>query len=277
MESLKGKMLFALAMAVDLQQQTLDSYDIFSGSTKHALTYQQFSWRLPDYSSHSVRSAVSQMQHDGLVVTAQREGRTLVRMTAAGRELLFASFPDSLIKKVRWDSSWRVVIFSGVRYAPDSSAAYKKLRNLLQAYRFAALERGVYLTPYPLPESLKKDLLGIKAMGMITVLETKRFLVGDEKEFCSQAWNLEQLSKGYAKLSKSITSLLTTVVSKKGLNESQKNVFYSISSNLQALIARDPGLPRQVLPLGFPNELCLKQYIELSVAMMYKENSSDIV
>ncbi len=271
MEDLRSLLLFHLAVAFDQQDRTPQGFDYVIGATRHTLSYPQLNWRLQPFSSNSIRSAVSLMQREGLLTTIQQEGKSWVRMTAAGREKLFSSIP-SLARKKRWDGSWRVVVFSGVRHSDDSAQAYRTIRTLLTKHDFAPLERGVYLSPFPLEREVLSELESIHAMGMLTVVETRKFLIGDEQDFARQAWDLDQLSKTYTKLSKSLQGLLTELTAKKDLHEGQKAQFFRYAEQFLSVSHQDPALPSQVMGKDESAKECAELFAKLSAAIIQLED-----
>lgn len=271
MEDLRSLLLFHLAVAFDQQDRTPQGFDYVIGATRHSLSYPHLSWRLQSFSSNSIRSAVSLMQREGLLTTVQQEGKSWVRMTAAGREKLFVSVP-SLGRKKRWDGSWRVVVFSGVRHSDDSAQAYRTIRALLTKNDFAPLERGVYLSPFPLEHGVLSELESIRAMGMLTVVETRKFLIGDEQDFARQAWDLDQLSKAYAKLSKSLQGLLTELTAKKDLRDGQKAQFFRYADQFLSLSHQDPALPSQVMGKDSSAKECAQVFAKLSSTIVQFED-----
>ncbi|MBI5151098.1 MAG: hypothetical protein HZA34_00830 [Candidatus Pacebacteria bacterium] len=273
MLDLKSHLLFSLAFSIPENESVQHPSDVFSSAAQRLLTYPELQWRLFDFSPNSIRSAVSTMQQQGLVVTVQQAGKIFIRMTAAGREHLFSSLPETVFKKKKWDAAWRLAIFSNVRYAPESLYAYRTLRNLLRTHGFVSLERAVYISPYPIGEKLKNELMRAKVMGLFVFLESKRFLIGDEREFCRSVWNLDERAKDYTKLSKLTTSLLSVVQKEKALNDGRKHQYSRLSSDLFSLLARDPDLPTQVLGAQFPHVACVQEYLRLSTVVFSLDRS----
>lgn len=265
MRDLKTHLLFSLAVSSPSSESQSSSPDIFVGSTNHSLSYPELLWRLYGFQPSSIRSAVSLMQQEGLLVSSQSGGKTQIRMTAAGREYLFSQLPEALFKKKPWDKTWRVAVFAGVRGSTTPPESYRALRLLLEAHKFGRLERGVYLSPFALSSAAKTELLRGKSMGLFVLMETKRFLIGDEKLFCSQAWNLDMLSKEYTKLGKSIHALLTLLNREKALNDMRKQQFARISSHMLSVLQKDPGLPLSLTLPQLPSLSVLGDYLKLSL------------
>jgi len=263
MRDLKKQIVFALAIASPelIVPELLPTLPQGQTST---LTYQQLQWRLEGFQPSSVRGAISGLKAEGAVTTLQREGKTHIRLTTVGRELLFSFIPAGVFRRRRWDESWRLAIFSGVGLSVEAEQRYRVLRRLLAKRGFAQLERGVYVSPYPLSEDDLKLLSKNKALGLLTILETKRFVLGDETEWCRQAWNLDQIGKEYTKLSNQCMRAIAQLESEIGLNQTHKGQFRIYTNALIQMLEGDPGLPFSLLPEEFGFQTCLKHYITLA-------------
>ncbi|MEK7499386.1 MAG: PaaX family transcriptional regulator C-terminal domain-containing protein, partial [Patescibacteria group bacterium] len=203
-------------------------------------------------------------QRESLISTVQRGGSAHMRRSSSGREVLLVQFPRSIFIKKKWDERWRVLIFRGVReFGQDYqdkdkkiglSQEYRVLHGMLSSWGFMPLARGVYATPFPVDDHMTSTLAEAKKLKLLIGLETRRFLFGDEKEFVRQSWNLDFLSKQYAKLRTRVTSLLRWVERQNELNDSVKHQFSLLSMHIHQMLKSDPGLPAQLLPEDFQEE-----------------------
>jgi len=271
MEDLRSLLLFHLASAFHQDDKTPQGFDFVLGATRHSLSYTHLNWRLQRFSVHSIRSAISLMQREGCLISIQQGGKTWVRMTAAGRDLLFTSAP-LLGRRHRWDGAWRVVLFSGVRRSIDSAQAYRSLRSLLLQHDFVAIERGVYLSPFPPSPEFMTTLQSLRAMGMLTMIETRKFLIGDDQDFARKAWDLDNISKSYAKLSKVMQGLLQELTTKKGLHDGQKAQYARYADQFFSLVCKDPALPSQVVGKDGAYKECLEVFAQLSSSIVRFES-----
>lgn len=270
MRELKKQLLFSLA-TVSPEMVGLEADGTVPSVSSSFLTYPQLQWRVAEYEASSVRGAISGLKNEGAVTTLQREGKTRIRLTTVGRELLFSFIPSALFRRRRWDEAWRLAIFSGVTLDASTAKRYRVLRRILTRRGFAQLERGVYLSPYPLQESDIFLLSKHKALGLLTILETKRFVLGDELAWCNQAWNLDQISKEYTKLSAQCERAIALLEVEKGLNQRSKDQFRLYTKQLLQIMGDDPGLPHQLLPGGFGAQPGWRSYVQLSLQMLNRE------
>ncbi len=115
-------------------------------------TYKNFSRsRARHYESPAhIRKIVTKMQRSGLVYMYERRGDTVVRLTEKGRrELSRYIMKEKLIKPLRWDGYWRIIIFDiseKRRYARD------RIRMHIEELGFVKLQNSVWVYPYECEE-----------------------------------------------------------------------------------------------------------------------------
>ena len=274
---LKTRLLFFILCSSVVPEEN----DFFRSRSFPFLEYAQLQWRMGEYSASSVRSAVSLLRNQGLITTISKEGKTQIRATSIGREFLLSQFPGGKSRNTRWDDTWRVVLFSGVRESTRTFAShqYRIVRALLQKYAFAPLERGVYLSPHPLPDELRQNLLESKKLQFLTVLETKRFVIGDERAFAYRAWNISLISKQYAKLSSEGERLLAFLEKEKTLNSRTKARFLTFSLQVFYMLQLDPALPSILLPEQYGAEQNFTLFLNIAsrVAELAREDDRDSI
>jgi DNA-binding transcriptional regulator PaaX len=267
MRELKKQLLFTL-LGANPQIVGVESSLVHENES---LTYAQLAWRLAEFAPASIRGGVSSLKSDGAVTTLQRDSKTRIRLTTVGRELIYSFIRPSVFRRQRWDETWRIAIFSGIALSSNAARRYRVLRRFLQARGFAQLERAVYISPFGLREG---DLLALsqgKALGLLTILETKRFLLGDEREWCRIAWRLDQISKQYTKLGDHCSRAITHINVQNGLNDQNKEMFRSCEKQLFQIMQEDIGLPSQLLPESFGFTPAWKNYLELSALVQHHD------
>ncbi len=250
-KSIKERILFALTLGTDF----LNSRD-FS-----PFLYQDLYWILSDVAQTSIRSAISELVSSHYVSSYRHDGQVKLTLTSTGREYLLSKLHIEKAKRQRWDQTWRVVVFSGLEPFPK---AYRLLRTALSKHEFVQVERGVYMSPFPVSETLHAYLVSHDLQKCSIVLETRRFLYGDEKTFASIWWNLERVSEEYTKLSKKTESLLKLFKNKKRLNNREKGFISTLTLRAFIQLNQDPGIPTQLLPPNWAFEAFYSSFIELS-------------
>ena len=243
MKILKRKILLALSLPIDFFQQS----EGFSYKPYSLLYY-----FLKDYRRGSVRDAVGQLSQSGELDKISRNRVPYFRLTGVGRERLLSFFPISLGQKRVWDRRWRLAI-SGSRQARF------KLREL----GFKKLARGIYLTPMPISEPLRDFLLGENLLGKVIVIESRRFVAGDDQNLAKNIWDLEKLVEKYHLFIKNCKTLLKKMRSEKRLKNQDKNEVVDLFNDYFFLLSFDPGLPKKVLPSDWPGDFGREIFLRL--------------
>jgi len=251
MKLLKLKTLLRLAGNVDLFS-TEENFKYFS--------YPKLYWRLNRYSASSIRDGVGQLVKSGHVAKIMRNYRPNFRLTEVGKEELLLKFAVSR-NKGRWDKTWRVVVIDSKR---TSKSEVRWLRSQLKQFGCRNLERGVYVTPLNISKGIKDVLLRQSLLGGVTVLETKKFVVGDDKAFASIVWELDELVEAYLEFVSLSAKLIRVVRSGKELTDKLKREFVSVSDRWFELLSVDPGLPTGLLPKDWGFEEAKSNYLKLA-------------
>lgn len=273
MHSVRSLVLFQLAVSF-ANERLLESFkpqELLNGMVANRLSYPELSWRTSEFQPNSLRSAISRMQQEGLLVAELSQGRSFVRLTGAGREEALHIFPGLNPIQPKWDRMWRLIIFSHLRAQPFPTKTYRKLRTLIQQYHFAKLERGVYISPFSVHEELKRALGEARVFGSCMLVETKRFIFGDELTFSSQAWGLEERVNTYAKVDKLIESILVRLHREKALNNAHKIQFLAILKRILPLLQSDPNLPNELFPLEKDTHSVRKEFLKLASLIVEKD------
>ena len=236
MKLLKRSILFSLAYGVDF----------FGGSdTFDYLSYEQLYWRLENYQKVSVRGATSELVGDELVARILRGKSAQFRLTKMGREQLASFFPVTFRPARRWDLRWRVLIFERGKMGLTQR---RRLRKKLTDFGFKMLSRGVYVSPFAVNADLKKWLTNNRILGAVRMLETRRFVVGDDKAFATQVWQLDTIYNKYKTLINRIERVLHRVLRAKRLTYQLKKDYRFVLFSWLNLLLEDPGLPKKLLP-----------------------------
>jgi len=100
-----------------------------------------------------IRRAVARLKKKRQVEIYERDGKTFVELTQAGKKrLLGYQFDDLTLKKPkRWDLIWRVVIFD----IPEKKRrARDALTGKLHELEFLKLQKSVWVTPFPCQDEI---------------------------------------------------------------------------------------------------------------------------
>lgn len=243
MKVLKKKILLTLSLPVDFFKK---------GESSIYQPYRFLYFLLPNFRRGSIRDAVGQLNRSGELDKIVRNNVPYFRLTGAGRERLFSFFPISLGQSRVWDRRWRIVI-----------GTPRKVRRKLRELGFRKLARGVYITPMPVSGQLRSFLLQENLLGEVTVIESRRFLAGDDKNLAKKIWELEELVKEYGDFIKKCKSLLKKMKSEKRLKNRDKNEVVELFNSYFFLLSSDPGLPKKVLPSDWPADLARETFLSI--------------
>ena len=210
-------------------------------------SYQQMYFWLSQVPSQSVRGAIADLRKKGAISIFHKQGLAQIRATVAGKESFLARFPTFQRFGEDWDEQWRIVILYQVRErGSHASSVYRKLRDLLDQHGFAQLERGVYVSPWPIPHHMNEVLRSTHLNGHVLAFATRELQYGDARELASRLWNLEKTSKDYAKLSKQVGKLLAEFQLKKGLTDREKEIYSTILFQSFQMLSLDIMIPNQL-------------------------------
>lgn len=266
MKVLKRKILFTLASEVD--------FFIKSEGFEYK-PYGFIYWRLGDYQKSSIRDAVLQLVESGEIDKITRNGTPLFRLTSQGRDRLLSFFPISIGQRKVWDRIWRIAIISS-KLKVQNSKLIRNLRRGLRKLGFKKLSRGVYLTPLPISAKLREFLLENNLTAQIAVIESRKLLVGDDKQLAKQIWQLDSLVESYSQFVNRVKNLLSFFKKQKGLSKKEKKQFSFILNILFSLLETDPGLPKKLLPDDWPADVAREQFLKLALKIKVLENEQKL-
>ncbi|MBI2010355.1 MAG: hypothetical protein HYS86_04245 [Candidatus Chisholmbacteria bacterium] len=240
MRQLKQKILFCLCDGVAFSEP------------KEAFFYKSYKmleWRLRGYKAVSVRGAINELIVSGMVGRMTRGRQAFFNMTTVGKEQLRAFIPSARFGRERWDRSWRMLTLrrGGLRR--------KELRQLLIVLAdlgFGRLERGVYVSPFPTEKELTKLVAKMGVLGELRLLKTQRFLLGDDRTFATQVWELNTIYNKYRELITQALGVLHTVKREKGLTYQVEDAYQKLLFDWFGLLKIDPGLPKALIQSDWP-------------------------
>ena len=254
MKELKRRLVFVLASDVN-PEKTLEAFAYWS--------YPQLYWRGGGFAAVSVRGAINGLVKSGEVARIVRDGQPRFRLTVVGRDRWWQWFAGSGAKG-RWNKTWQMVILNrGVLPQVD----LRRLRLLLEEFGFVALEAGVFVAPEVETREVKRRLMGENLARAVIMVETKRFVVGDDRAFAAATWKLDELIGRYKKLISRGESLLNEVIRQKKLTDGDKLAYNSINFEWMKLLLEVPILPYKLLPSDWPHLETVELMVKLAKAV----------
>lgn len=232
MKLLKKKLLFAL----------------YSEPEKDYKSYDFLYFRLSEFEAGSVRDAVARLEKAGAVDKITRNNRVEMRLTALGEQLLTGEIKALSGERKPWDRRWRLVVLNGVK-----DRHYSLLRGLNDlGYRRVA--RGVYVSPLTISKATRQLFLDKTWTNMAQIVESRRLILGDDRQWARVLWGLEALGRQYEDFVSLADRLLKSSRKNYLLLRQSKGGFKQVFDRYFYLLSTDPCLPRQLLPPGWPEE-----------------------
>ena len=174
----------------------------------------------------------------------RRNGRFYARISSAGTTRLHEYFPPKIWQERRWNSTFYFCI-------GQTEQASRELRRIAGYGRLG----GVYLIPGGLEDSTR--------IPNVLYLESAKLEQDVALDLVDQAWDLEMLSKEYARISGQTSRLLTSMRNEKALSHNMKQQIQSLSKKFFSVLPKDPVLPAELLPVGFAGPAVLQMYLEV--------------
>lgn len=213
------------------------------------MTYKQLYWRLDGFKATSIRVAVNELISEGFIDRILRGSEVQFRLTKVGRDQLTALFPYAGGSAKPWDLSWRMLFLQG-KLAPREQ---RILRKLLTDFGFTRISRGVYISPFSIRPDVQKRLIDRGFLGSILLVETKRFIVGDDRSFAAKLWGLDTIYNKYQAFISQAERVLYRAKREKELIQQLKEGFRSALFSWYELLREEPGLPARLLPADWPH------------------------
>ncbi|MCX6816253.1 MAG: hypothetical protein NTZ93_00025 [Candidatus Beckwithbacteria bacterium] len=216
MKLLKRKLLFCLKFEKDSEYKP----------------YNFFYYRLSEYAQGSVRDAAVRLEKAGFLDKIIRNNQSFFRLTSMGRER-FKREGGS------WDKIWRVVVC-----LPAQAGDHNRLGGQLTALGYKRLSRGVFISPFGVTEATKQLFLQQNWQNSGLVMETKRLVVGDNRQLVRRLWNLDELGQKYSDFVNFASRLLKLGRQNFALLRQAKGGFKTCLDSYFSLFLADPGLPK---------------------------------
>ncbi|MDA0641415.1 MULTISPECIES: PaaX family transcriptional regulator [Nonomuraea] len=143
-----------------------------------------------------------------------------------------------------WNSRWHLIVFPPVKERPRR----ERIRITLAFLGYAALSESTWIGPR---SSAELDHLleseGVRADRFEAALE------GDPRELVARAWDLDAIGEAYEQWHAEADTLITALPA-----QARPDLVFATRSKLvhgwRNFLFRDPGLPPELLPAGWPGE-----------------------
>jgi phenylacetic acid degradation operon negative regulatory protein len=147
-----------------------------------------------------------------------------------------------------WDGLWRMVIYG----LPEQNRSQRdQLRKLLAWHGFGPLASATWISPHPRLDRIA-EALREQSAGRLDLLESRALDRTADREMAARCWDLESLARDYYELLAQYEELPppSELAALPGDEALRKQV--SLVSSYRRLPFRDPDLPDELLPEGWP-------------------------
>lgn len=233
--SIKNSILFGLALLNEILWEFRDPGGFVSFSYNNLYGFVPKS-----YDKKSLYRMAHVLKKNGYVGSS---ARGIFSLTIKGNELVSQNFPLLRFLHYSWDGKWRMVGFDIEEKRKTLRNSFRKFLNL---FGFRMLQKSLYISPLPIEEELKKFIshdLEIQASACIFICE--QFFLKDDERFVNRVFHVTELNKMYKGLLQKIKGGLRS-------NESE------ILREFLAVSAKDPFLPKELLPIDFQRDRVYK-------------------
>lgn len=205
-----------------------------------------------------VRTAVYRLVQDGWLTTEARGRRTDYLLTAAGRARAEEAARQIYAPRApRWDLHWRLLLTTGALAARER----ERLRRSLYWQGYGELPGGVFVHPSAdldaTLEALQADGLGERRRDLLPLRAQRLPLRGTapDRDLVHQAWNLDALAQAYTAFVARYAPIAAQVHTRGAPAPAPAFLARTLLiHDWRRLLLRDPQLPQELLPRGWPGE-----------------------
>lgn len=226
--SLKKKIILGLASTLD---EAVDWWEV--------ATSPYLFLKSSHYKKQTIYNTVSNLLKVGYLEKKVKDnGEVVYRVTSWGKTKIMYDVPLARYTGKKWDGIWRLVSFD----IPEKKATLRVwLRNKLKELGFGMLQESLWITPHELGQMFAEFLEHENLKDYCVVWEAKTIFGENEEELVRKVFRLEELHRKYLDL----THKFAKIFSSKRLVKQRKQAW---EEEYFAVLAADPGLPRQLLP-----------------------------
>ncbi len=202
------------------------------------------------YNTNNFYKTVERLEKKGLLKKSRKEKKIYLQLTDQGKKVVRNHQRAGSRPTRSWDGKWRVVIFD----IPERKADERRyFRNYLKTLGFRKVQRSTWLTPYNFQKLIDHFSLKMKISDYIYQMTVEQFRGLSNVAISQTFWPIKRINTEYHTLQKEYSSRFAQLQQNKGnLTASiaifRKQLLLSLIWDYQAIAARDPHLPEEVLP-----------------------------
>lgn len=197
----------------------------------------------------TTRVILARMRREGWFETFRNGRQSSYAVTARGLAMLDEGRSRIFGRgRSTWDGLWRMVIYA----IPEQNRSQRdQLRKILAWHGFGPLASATWISPHPRLDVIAHALQEHSA-GRFDLLESRALDRSADREMARRCWDLDGLAREYAQILAQYEELLplTDLAALPGEKALRQQV--ELVASYRTLPFRDPDLPDELLPEGWP-------------------------
>lgn len=215
---------------------------------------------------NAARVAIFRLVEAGKLEATSRRAAAAYRLTARTRALNRYVRAAALVRPrtVRWRGEWLQVLLS---LREDRRGGRGRLTTALEVFHLASPHRGVWMRPCNLVEGPEELSARFRELGVLSRLDVLTCRFTDprrERELAGRLWPLRRLGGAYERAADRLEESeqrLRSLPAEEALRET-----WRLGGEAIRLLFRDPLLPPELLPPGWPGPRLRRTYARYSRA-----------
>jgi phenylacetic acid degradation operon negative regulatory protein len=205
-----------------------------------------------------VRTSVARLAREDWLV-ARRHGRRAEYRLSAGGAARFGQATARIYGAAPqvWNGQWTLLLLPG-------AGAHRQLREQLRWQGFGQLRPGLFAHPGSTPREARAALHSVAPKATALILSSTAADALMNRELLAQGWDLEELSRGYARFVKRFAPVETALAGTGLTPDAAFLVRTLLIHEYRKVHLQDPLLPPSLLPAGWIGtqayELCRRLY-----------------
>ena len=205
----------------------------------------------------TVRVVVTRLRKEGWLVS-RREGRETVYSLSDAAWTLLDEGRERIFERATgpWDGQWHMIVYM----VPESDRALREqLRKKLSWLGFGPLSSSVWVSPHDRVRQVRDAFAG-EASVRLDVFRSRSEGADADRGIAARAWDLGELDRAYADLLATYRPRLGIYRNLRGADALFERM--RLVHDYRRFPFRDPDLPPELLPAGWPGREAHQLFIE---------------
>lgn len=219
-------------------------------------------------SEASVRTSLSRLKKEGLVVSRRSNKEALYSLTEQGRAALILQDFRTLRRAREWDGRWHLITFDipeRLRYSRDA------LRKHLLLLGYEMLHSSVMISPYDRRATVEELVAEYGIEDHVEFFSAYYERAGSVRELAAKIWDLKRLERGYREFVSNYRTELDVLRERVAQGERIDPSYtflkgVEVNDAFSRIMSVDPQLPPELLPadwIGFTAERVCEEYLNV--------------